>query len=275
MATKGKNRNRAPGSSGEESQGQLPLVLVVEDEDDYLWLISSGLTDDYSVIEARDGKEGLEKAVEHVPDLVLTDLMMPVMDGVELCRRLKANVETSHIPVIMLTAKSAVEDQVEGLESGADDYVTKPFNMLLLKTRIQNLLDTRRLLRERFSQGLKSSDGSPAGRTLDQEFLDKAFGVLEAECVKHDFTAEQFAQELNMSLRSLHRKLKALTDETPAKLIWNTRLKRAAELLRSTDLNITRIAYDVGYIESSHFSRQFREHFGMSPSEYRLAGVQP
>jgi DNA-binding response OmpR family regulator len=249
----------------------IPVILVVDDDPDYRYMITLGLRGDFQVLEAANGIVGMDMAREHLPDLVVTDLMMPGMDGIELCRQLKTHVETSHIPVIMLTAKTSVESQVEGLEMGADDYVTKPFNQLLLKTRIQNLLQSRQLLRERFSRGLVAANPSDVESSPDHEFLKKTFSVLEEQYQDPEFTVELFAVEMNMSLRTLHRKLKALTDETPSKLIWNIRLEKAAALLLSTDLRISDVAYNVGYTESSHFSRQFRQHFGMTPSEYRSA----
>jgi len=246
-----------------------PLILIVDDDPDYLYMIDLGLKADCQILKADNGRSGLEKALEHMPDLVVTDLMMPGMDGIELCRQLKAHVETSHIPVIVLTAKTSVESQVEGLEAGADDYVTKPFNKLLLKTRVHNLLQSRQLLRERFSRDFMVPNQPFIESSPEQAFLKQTFAVLEKYYQDPEFTTELFAEELNMSVRTLHRKLKALTGETPSKLIWSVRLKKAAALLQSSDLRISDVAYKVGYIESSHFSRQFRQHYGKTPSEYR------
>jgi len=253
----------------EEMPEEIPLVLVVEDDVEFLSFIISELEESYRIISAVQGREGLRLAREHVPDLVVTDLMMPIMGGAELCQKLKSDPETSHIPVIMLTAKASVESQIEGLETGADDYITKPLIIELLLIRMKNLLETRKLLRERFNLDFRGPGRPSIESSPDQDFLKKVFDVLEDHASDHEFTAEIFAHRMNISLRTLHRKLKALTDETPSKLIWNVRLKKAAALLRSSDLRITEIAYEVGFMESGHFSRQFKQFFGSSPSEYR------
>lgn len=253
----------------EESLEEIPLILVVEDDVDFLYFMVSELEEVYQVISATQGRDGLRLAQEHYPDLVVTDLMMPIMDGAELCRELRACSETAHIPIIMLTAKSSVESQIQGLEVGADDYLTKPLVVELLLIKIKNLLETRRLLRERFSKEFMVPSRPSIEFHPDQAFLQRAFNILEKNATDHQFTAEILAKMLNMSLRTLHRKLKALTGETPSRLIWNVRLKKAADLLRFSDLRITEIAHEVGFMESGHFSRQFKHLFGVSPSEYR------
>jgi DNA-binding response OmpR family regulator len=253
----------------ENALEEVPLILVIEDDVDFLSFMVSELEESYRVISATQGRDGLRMAQECFPDLVITDLMMPIMGGEELCHELKTGTETSHIPVIMLTAKSSVESQIQGLETGADDYITKPLIIELLLIRMKNLLETRKLLRERFSRDFKIPGKPNMDSSPDQAFLQKAFDVLEAHASDHEFTAEIFAHQLNISLRTLHRKLNALTDETPSKLIWNVRLKKAAALLSSSDLRITEIAHEMGFSESGHFSRQFKQFFGSSPSEYR------
>jgi CheY-like chemotaxis protein/AraC-like DNA-binding protein len=270
--------------SDEEVQNETPTILVVEDDADYRWLIVSGLKDDYHVIEAANGKDGLDKAVEHIPDFVVTDLMMPVLDGIELCRRLKTNILTSHVPVIMLTARTSVESQIKGLETGADDYVTKPFNMQLLKARIHNLLETRRLLRERFSRQLTRSTPNaqepdhPGSDTLDEpilqsemdrEFWDKITFILRQNFTDPEYNIESLASELNMGQRSLQRKIKALLDRTPVQLIAEYRLKKAAALLLDNTVNITDAAFEAGFGDLSHFYRLFKKEYGMNPTEYR------
>ena len=258
---------------------ELPVILLVEDETDYRLLVASDLEEDYQVVEASNGKEGLEKALETIPDLVVTDLMMPVMDGIELCRRLKAGVETAHIPVVMLTAKTAVESQVEGLQTGADDYVTKPFNMLLLRTRINNLLETRRLLRRHFAREFAwSTEEDLCSETLDmpelRSDLDRAFWetlcrTLKAHYVDPDFNPDSLASKLNMSPRSLQRKIKALIDLTPVRLIGEYRLKKAEALLKDPEVHVTDVAFEVGFGDLSHFYRIFKKKHGMNPTGYR------
>ena len=251
----------------------LPLVLVVEDDADIRRFIAEGLEQRYRVEEAVDGADALEKANRLSPDLVVTDLMMPVMDGAELCRTLKSNMETSHIPVVMLTAKGSLEHQIEGLQTGADDYITKPFHMVILQTRIANLLASRKLLREQFSRDFMVSDHPLPENTPDQEFLRKVFDVLDENYSDTEFAVEQFAQQLGMSLSTLQRKLKSLLDETPAKLIWNVRLKKSTGVLKSTDLRISEVAFEVGYLDPNHFSRQFKQLYGMTPSTYRTTNT--
>ena len=266
-------------NSGFDHSEDIPVILLVEDEADYRLLIASDLEEDYQVVEAANGKEGLAKALETIPDLVVTDLMMPVMDGIELCRSLKAVVETAHIPVVMLTAKTAVESQVEGLQTGADDYVTKPFNMLLLRARISNLLETRRLLRRHFAHEFAHSTAEdpisemleiPELRSgLDRAFWENLCRILKAHYADPDFNTDSLASELNMSQRSMQRKIKALVDLTPVQLIVEYRLKKAEALLKDPEMHVTDIAFDVGFGDLSHFYRVFKKKHGMPPSQYR------
>lgn len=248
-----------------------PVILVVEDDADILSFIALELMTDYQVVKAVNGRDGLVKARECVPDLVITDVMMPVMDGISLCNELKTNPETSHVPVIMLTAKISDESQLEGLRSGADDYVTKPFNILLLQARISNLLESRRTLREKFCRDypVLTSD-LPAG-TPDKSFMEKAMRVVEENYSNGEFKSDEFASCLNMGLRTLHRKLKAVSDRTPADFINEFRMGKAADLLKNSAYPITEIAFHVGCDDSSNFSRIFKKYYDMTPTEYRAA----
>lgn len=249
---------------------ECPLILVVEDDVDILSFIAMELGEEYRVLKAVDGQEGLELAMEHIPDLVVTDLMMPGMDGISLCHELKTNPETSHIPVVMLTAKTSVESQLEGLKTGADDYVTKPFSIVLLQARIANLLEMRRVLREQFSrQYVPGEQASFVSDDSEREFLERAAGVVKQQYANWNFTAEEFAAALGMSLRTLQRKLKTITDLSPTGFITDFRMKTAADLLKLTSYTVTEIAFKVGYDESSSFSRSFKKAFAMSPSSYR------
>ena len=261
-------RNDESNSRLDHSE-DIPLILLVEDEADYRMLVASDLEEDYQVVEAANGKEGLAKALETIPDLVVTDLMMPVMDGIELCRRLKTGVETAHIPVVMLTAKTAVESQVEGLQTGADDYVTKPFHMTLLELRIRNLLERQTLLRKKFQQDFLNLNRPEAEHSAERGFLDRAYQVVEAQCGDPTFRPEDFAEALNMGMRSLQRKLKSAADSTPMKFITEVRMAEAAKLLAGSDQTITEIAFEVGCDDSSNFSKLFKQHFDMPPSQYR------
>ena len=244
-----------------DSDDDRPLILVVEDDVDILSFIAMELMEEYRVLQALDGKEGLELALNHLPDVVVTDLMMPVLDGLELCRSIKENPETKHIPVIMLTARTSEENQLKGLKTGADDYIVKPFNILLLKVRIENLLKSRRIMQEK--HGKKYTEGQ------DAEFLKKAEYILEKHHSDWTFRSEELAEEFGMSLRTLQRRLKAEIGMSSGGYITKFRMKRAAEMLALTTLTITEIAFKVGYDDSSSFSRGFKKHFKVSPSEYR------
>lgn len=252
-----------------------PKLLIVEDDLDLMTFLVDELEEEYLVCSATNGREGMELACEQMPDLIVTDLMMPVMSGSELCRELKSRSETSHIPVIMLTAKSAVEDQVEGLQVGADDYITKPFVLELLQARIKNLLNSRARLRERFRSELLEDVPTRLDALPDHDFMIRSFRVLEEHSADPEFSADDLAKLLAMSMSTLHRKLKSLTGETPAKLIWNVRLKRAAKLLKESDLRVTEIAFMVGYADSNHFSRQFKQQYGKTPSKFRSGDSTP
>ncbi len=265
-------------SSVDNAEG-LPVILVVEDEADYRLLISSDLQEDFQVVEARNGKEGLAIALETIPDLVVTDVMMPVMDGIELCQQLKAKEETAHIPVVMLTAKTAVESQMAGFETGVDDYITKPFNMQLLRARISNLLRTRRLLRASYQRQLTQPDDEGAAASMldvselqsqsDREFWERLCNILREEHTNPEFTIDGLASGLNMSQRSMQRKIKALIDLTPVQLIAEYRLKKVEALLKDAQIHVTDIAFEVGFGDLSHFYRIFKKKHGMSPSQYR------
>ncbi len=262
----------------------LPVILVAEDDEDSRWLIVSELEGSYRVIEADNGKEALSMTLEQIPDLLVTDIMMPVMDGTELCRRVKEHPFTAHIPVVMLTAKSSVESQIEGFETGADAYITKPFSMELLKARIQNLLVMRRQLRKRFSEQLSDPEGmgylqQPADvemfpqphfqNRMDGEFWEKSCEILKRRSAEIDFSIESLADELGMSQRSLQRKIKAVSDRTPVQLIAEYRLQQAVRLLSGTSRPITDVAYEAGFGDLSHFYRLFKKRFGRNPSQYR------
>ena len=245
------------------------MILIVEDDLDFHSFLVKELSRKYEVLSASNGRDGLKLARKYYPDLIVTDLMMPLMGGIEMCNELKSDVETSYILIIMLTARSSVESQLEGWQTGADDYVTKPFNLTLLQARIKNLLESRRQLRDRFNRELMQSHRPLSAQSEDDAFLNDAVSVLEEHAAVPEFTPDHFAELVNMSLSTLHRKLKALCGETPAKMIWNIRLKMAAGLLESTEHKVTDIAFMVGFTDSNHFSRLFKQYYEVTPSQYR------
>ncbi|MGB0371810.1 MAG: ATP-binding protein [Opitutales bacterium] len=253
----------------DEAPGSLPLVLICEDDLEIRRFVEEGLKAHFRVETAKNGKLGLEKAKSMVPDLVVTDVMMPEMSGVELCAALKQGIETSHIPLIMLTAKTSVENQMEGLQQGADDYVTKPFNMDLLQVRISNLLESRRLLREKYSQESVPMKPDLVKGSPEEAFLKKVSDAIDREFSDPKFNPDAFAKAMAMSRRTLHRKLKAVTDRTPSEYINQYRLAKAAERLLASSDTIADICYSVGYEEPTNFSRMFKAHYKVTPSKYR------
>ena len=244
-------------------------ILVVEDNSDLRSFIMENLSTEYRVTAASDGAEGLGMAYAQQPDLVITDVMMPGIDGMELCAKLKGDARTSHIPVIILTAKATRSDRREGLELGADDYLLKPFDMEELLIRIRNLLDQRRKLREKYSAMIGMDWEKLAVTTLDEQFLKKLTRYITDHIDDFDLNVNRLKDEMAMSREHLFRKLKALTGDSPTGLIQTMWMKAAAEMLQKSDESITRIALNAGYSSPSYFAKSFRKHFGISPNEYR------
>ena len=251
----------------EKAKGEEPIILVVEDNADVRAYIKDYLVSTYQVTEACDGAEGIEKAREVIPDLIISDVMMPKKDGYEVCRILKLDEKTSHIPIILLTAKAASENKIEGLETGADDYLIKPFEPKELLARVKNLIDLRRKLRERFSTSVPLRPGEIAVTSTDDVFLQRAKAIVEKRMADESFGVEEFATEVCMSRSQLHRKLTALTSLPSSDFVRYLRLHRAMDLLKSGAGSVSEIAYQVGFTDPSHFSRIFHRQFGVTPSE--------
>jgi signal transduction histidine kinase/DNA-binding response OmpR family regulator/streptogramin lyase len=246
----------------------LPLLLVVEDNKDVRSYIKDNLKTDYRILEAADGEDGWDKATEYIPDLIVSDVMMPKMDGFELCRKLKTDERTSHIPVILLTAKAAKEDKLQGFETGADEYLMKPFDTDELKSRIKNLIEQRKRLHEHFKgQGIIDYEKAKL-TSIDKKFLQKALSIITKNISHSEFGLESFAELLNVSRSVLHRKIVSLTGESPGDLIRYIRLKKAAQLIEQKFGNITEISLEVGFNNPGQFARSFQKQFGVSPSTY-------
>lgn len=245
---------------------QLPLLLVVEDNLDVASYIKDTFAGDYTVLEAHNGQEGKQLAIEHVPDLVISDLMMPKMDGVELCAQLKTMEVTSHIPFILLTAKANIESKLTGLETGADDYITKPFHADELIIRVKNLIEGRKKLRERYSRELTFLPSAIS--STDEKFIKKVLTIMEANISNADFDVKVFGKEIGLSNMQLHRKLTALTNQSPGEFIRTFRLKRAAMLLSNNYGNISEIAFSVGFNSLTYFTKCFKDQYGQTPSDY-------
>ena len=261
---------RAIENSQESSLGNdEPLLLIVEDNDDLRAYIRTVFEEAYQVIEACDGQEGLEKATEFVPDIVISDLMMPRMDGFAFCKQLKSNEKTSHIPVVMLTAKATLEDRLEGFDLGADEYLVKPFNASEIKARVRNLIKIREKLRELFRQEvIELKPTEVKVNSMDKVFIQKAKMVIDKHISKSEFDVVQFAEEMNMAPVQLRRKLKALTNQTAIEFVRHYRLQRAADLLTQKAGTVSDIAFGVGFENLSYFARVFQEKYGVLPSDY-------
>lgn len=242
-----------------------PSVLVIDDNADIRSLLKMALSPDYRVLTASDGEQGLRLALKFVPDVVVSDVMMPYMDGRECCRRLKSEMQTSHIPVILLTACSLEEQRIEGYDCGADSYISKPFSTPLLLARIQNLITGRQKLRQLLTDTrlIERADLSD----LDKDFASRFRRLVEERMSDSDLNVEDIGRELGMSRVQLYRKLKQLTNFSPVELLRQMRLKRAASLLVSSDLSVSEIAYEVGFSSPSYFTKCYKEEFGVSPSE--------
>ncbi|HEV7780940.1 MAG TPA: ATP-binding protein [Chitinophagaceae bacterium] len=245
----------------------LPLLLVVEDHTELRRFICETVGRHYQVIEATNGKEGLEKAISEIPDIIISDVMMPVMDGFVLTEKLKTDEKTSHIPVILLTAKAGQQHKVEGLETGADDYLTKPFDAGELLARIRNLIEQRKLLRKKFAGTIQLKPSEVTVNSMDQVFLANVMRSIEKNMEEDGFGVEDLAREVTMSRSQLHRKLVALIDQSPSDLIRQTRLLRAKELLEKKAATPSEVAFKVGFSSHTYFSKCFKEEFGISPSE--------
>lgn len=243
-------------------------ILLVEDNDDFRFYLKDNLREKYNIFEARNGKLGWEKCLKHMPDLVVSDVMMPEMTGTELCKKIKSDGRSSHLPVILLTAKVETEDKLEGLESGADDYIAKPFDFRILESRIENLISSREALRQTYQTMIGLNPEKIQVTSVDEKFMKKALEIVEENISNSDFTVEDLSKEVGMSRVSLYKKLLALTKKTPVEFIRIIRLKRAADLLQNSQLSVSEVAYQVGFNSPRYFSRYFKEYYKELPSEY-------
>jgi YesN/AraC family two-component response regulator len=241
---------------------------VVDDNVEIRNYVSSIFESTYQIKTASNGKEGLELALEEIPDIVISDVMMPVLDGFGFTKKLKENEITSHIPIILLTAKSDDKDKLEGVHSGADSYVIKPFNSQLLKATVTNLIENRRKLQSRFAQEVLLRPKDIAISSADEQFLERLQKVMDEYLTNPDFSADQFSKEMGVSRMQLHRKLKAITGQTTSEFLRSQRLKLALNLLKDNKATISEIGYTVGFNDPSYFTKCFKQEFGTSPSDY-------
>ena len=244
------------------------IILVVEDNYDMREYIKESLDVDYFIEEAVNGEQGVRKAEKIIPDLIISDMMMPKMDGNQLVKILKNDEKTSHIPIILLTAKAGHEDKLEGLEIGADDYLTKPFDIKELQVRIKNLISIRKKLQEKFSKtGYISKPPEKRLNSIDERFMKKVMDVIEQHLSEEDFSIEEFGNEVGMSRSQIHRKLKALSGKSASVFLRSVRLAKAKKMMEEQKGNISEIAYLVGFSSPSYFTKCFKDEFGNSPSE--------
>ncbi|GAB2560578.1 ATP-binding protein [Spirosoma areae] len=266
----------AEGYSARHHAADVPLVLLIEDNDDVRAFIRMSMGETYRILEAANGEEGTQLAQQQVPDLVITDLMMPKMNGYQVCATLKTDERTSHIPVIMLTAKADIDSKVEGLQTGADAYLAKPFNQRELLAQVENLITLRRQLRERYSQADRWHTGGPSEvllPSMEQAFLDRVRAAIESHLDDEQYSVDRLADAVNLSRTQLHRKLKAVINQSPGDLLRLVRLQRAYDLLKANVGTVAEVAYQVGFGNPLNFSTSFSRHFGYPPSEVRKKAV--
>lgn len=254
---------------------ELPLLLVIDDNADIRRMIGELLKDEYNIVTAPDGREGVRLAAKYVPDLIICDVMMPVMDGLECCRIIKDEVSTSHIPVLMLTACSMDEQRARGYDSGADGYLSKPFNSAVLKSRCRNLIDNRKRIKNLWASNgggdvkAKERNASVPVNDVDSEFYSKVLDIMKKEMGNPDLNVDSLASMMGLGRSQFYRKIKALTNYSPVELLRNLRLKQAREMLTTTEKTIGEIAYEVGFSSPAYFTRCYREAFDETPTELR------
>ena len=256
-------------TDAEDFDNGKPLILIIDDNSGMRQYLHSILQDKYNVIEAADGKSGLERAQREVPKLVISDVMMPVMDGLEFTRQLKDNTATSHIPVILLTARTLNDQREEGYETGADSYITKPFSGSVLLARVDNLMRSRKQLRSLFSNETNEEEQRVEEQmnTKDKSFISRLRTTIQNGLSDSDFSVERIGEEIGLSRVQLYRKVKALTGQTPVELLRKARLSKAQQLLTTTDKTISEVAYECGFTSPSYFNKCFKDEYGITPGD--------
>jgi signal transduction histidine kinase/DNA-binding response OmpR family regulator/ligand-binding sensor domain-containing protein len=250
-------------------QSHLPQLLIVDDNEDFCDFIADLFRSDYRIIVANDGEEGYRIVLDQIPDIILCDVMMPKVDGYEFCRKIKEDMRTSHIPIILLTAKSSEESKYLGIEAGADDHISKPFNIDILKLKIVKIIEKQKILQNNFRKKIDVSPNEIEILSLDEKFVQKAVALVEKNIGNPEFRVEDLCREMSMSRVYFYKKTLALTDKTPSEFIRLIRLKRAADLLEKSQLFVNEIALQVGFNEVKYFRKYFKDEFGVTPNEYK------
>ena len=254
---------------GEDAQIADVHLLLVEDNEELLFLMEKILSKHYHVLIAKDGLEALNVIKDNEIDIIISDVMMPEMDGLEFCRALKSNLETSHIPIILLTAKNTVEDRIECYNAGADGYISKPFELKILEARINNFIMHKKNKQEEFRSNVEVNIDSLEPSSIDKEFLDKVISVINSNMSEGDFDVVQLADALAVSKSSLYRKMKLATGLSPIEFIRNIRLKHGSQLLKDKSISVAEVAYECGFSNPKYFATCFKEEFGVTPKEYQ------
>jgi DNA-binding response OmpR family regulator len=262
-------------SKNTENDESRSVILIVEDNQDVRTFVKSELEKNYEILEASNGQQGLEIAYEKIPDLVVSDIMMPGLDGRSLCFQLKNDERTSHIPVILLTALSEIENRIEGLDLGADSYITKPFHPKHLIVRVKKLLQLRKILHEKYNRqidqvqiGLNYEPQEIEKVSVDEQFMQRLIEIVEKNMSDSNFELDDLCNEVGMKYLQLYRKVKAITNLTLKQFIMTIKMKTAAKMIETGKFNISEVAYDVGFSSPAYFSESFKKYFGMTPTEY-------
>lgn len=256
-------------SVSESQETGMKKILVVEDNQEFRSFMTEQLSKDFNVIQASDGEEGEASAIQNLPDIIITDIMMPKVDGVEMCKRLKNNIQTSHIPVIILTARTSDEFMLSGYEAGADAYLSKPFKFDILLAKIRNLIKRQEERRAKFSHTIEISTGDLATTPIDEKLLKDTIKAIEANISNTEYSIDDLCTEIGLGRTNLYKKLQSITGMTPANFIRSIRLKKAAAMLKTTDMNISEIADHVGFGNIKYFNKHFKDEFGMTPTQFK------
>lgn len=252
------------------SPAERPTLLAVDDNTDFREFMKLSLSGVYSVLTAADGEDAWKLIPEELPDMVISDVMMPITDGITLCRRIKGDIRTSHIPVILLTAKSAKDSQLVGLEAGADDYISKPFNMEMLLLKVRHLIEMKKKMQKAFMQsstmGIALTEVQAS--SMDEELMRKAIGYIEEQIANPELSVERLSREMGMSRVNFYKKCLSITGKTPVELIRTVRLKRAAQLLEKSQMRVNEVALECGFNDVKLFRKYFKDEFGRLPSDY-------
>jgi len=253
----------------EKQRNKLPLMLIVDDNEDFRNFIAALFTETYRILKAEDGEMAHKIILDKMPDIIICDVMMPKMDGFELCRLVKQDIRISHIPIILLTAKAGEDNKYHGLEAGAEDYIAKPFNMEMLSLKVSRIIERQQKTREQFKRKVEITTGEVEITSMDEKFVKKAVALVEANIGSSEFLVEDLCREMGMSRVYFYKKILSLTDKTPSEFIRFIRLKRAADLLEKSQMFVNEVAYQVGFNDPKYFRKYFKDEYGVSPNEYK------